>query len=68
MTTLRIPERLFYFVKSSISEIRISVNALYEYLLIPVIDSLSMEIASVSDPARAIRAAGATRLLILLLN
>jgi len=68
MATLRIPERLFYFVKSSISEIRISVNALYEYLLIPVIDSLSMEIASVSDPARAIRAAGATRLLILLLN
>ena len=29
---------------------------------------LSMEIASVSDPARAIRAAGTTRPLILLLN
>lgn len=68
MTTLQIPESLFYSVKSSISKIRISVNALYEYMLIPVTDSLSMEIALVPNPARAIRAAGTTRLLILLLN
>jgi len=40
------------------------VNAFTSNLLIPVIDSLSMEIALSFGPARAIRAAGATRLLI----